>query len=121
VSTSAGCPILIVEDDPDLRYMMVQMLALEGFEPEGASDGVEALKRLRSPGPRPHVIVLDMMMPRMDGWEFCRVRALDPDIGQIPVVVLSAAPRHILDIDAAAVISKPFDYDTLLEAVRREC
>ena len=116
-----GCPILIVEDDPDLRYMMVQMLALEGFEPEGASDGLEALQRLRSPGRRPRVIVLDMMMPRMDGWEFCRERALDPELGQIPVVVLSAAPRATLNVDATAIISKPFDYDTLLEAVRREC
>jgi len=121
LNTSSGCPILIVEDDPDLRYMMVQMLALEGFEPEGASDGLEALNRLRSPGPRPHVIVLDMMMPRMDGWEFCRLRALDPDLWRIPVVVLSAAPRNILNIGAAAVISKPFDYDTLLAAVRRQC
>ena len=60
MSRLAGCPILVVEDDPDLRYMMVQMLALEGFDPEGASDGVEALQRLRSPGRRPRVIVLDM-------------------------------------------------------------
>ena len=118
---SSGCPILVVEDDRELRAMMVTMLALEGFEPEEACDGAEALNRLRGPGPRPHVIVLDMMMPRMDGWEFCQHRALDPAIRQIPVVVLSAVPRDRVKVPAAAVLSKPFDYDTLLSTLRRHC
>jgi CheY-like chemotaxis protein len=114
------CTVLVVEDDRELREMMVVMLALEGFEPEEASDGAEALDRLRR-GARPHVILLDMMMPRMDGWEFCRQRALDPVLGEIPVVVLSAVPRERIRVPAAAVLSKPFDYDTLLSTVRRLC
>jgi CheY-like chemotaxis protein len=119
--TPSGCSVLIVEDDPELRHMMVQMLALEGFEPESAGDGLEALQMLRAPGPHPHVIVLDMMMPRMDGWEFCREQRRDPRLAHIPVVVLSAAPREWLQIPAAAVLSKPFDYDRLLAAIRTNC
>jgi CheY-like chemotaxis protein len=113
--------VLVVEDDAGLREMMIEMLALEGFEPQSASDGVEALERLRSAEPTAHVIVLDMMMPRMDGWEFCRQRAADPALTDIPVVVLSAAPREQIQVRAAAVLAKPFDYDTLLTAIRSHC
>jgi CheY-like chemotaxis protein len=116
-----GCAVLVVEDDPELREMMVQMLVLEGFVAEAACDGVEALDKLRSAGIRPHVILLDMMMPRMDGWEFCRQQALDPALEHIPVVVLTAAPREHVEVGAAAVLSKPFDYDTLLHTVRAYC
>lgn len=120
-SKTSGCPVLIVEDDDDLRQMMVALLALEGFEPEAARDGEQALSMLRSQARRPCVIVLDMMMPRMDGWEFCRQRALDPSIGDIPVIVLSAAPAERLQVSAAAVLPKPFDYDRLLRTIRTHC
>lgn len=113
--------MLIVEDDDDLRQMMVALLALEGFEPEAATDGQEALHMLRSGMRRPCVIVLDMMMPRMDGWEFCRQRALDRDIDHIPIIVLSAAPADRLQVPAAAVLPKPFDYDRLLHVIRDHC
>jgi two-component system, chemotaxis family, chemotaxis protein CheY len=113
--------VLVVDDDAELREMMVQMLTLEGFEPAAACDGVEALQKLRGPGMRPHVILLDMMMPRMDGWEFCRQRALDPSLRKIPLVVLSAAPRERIQVPAVAVLSKPFDYDTLLNTLRTHC
>ena len=115
------CTVLIVEDDADLREMMVQLLACEGFESEGASDGAEALRKLRGAGPRPHLILLDMMMPVMDGWTFCREQATDPALRSIPVVVLSAAPREQIRVPAVAVLSKPFDYDMLLTTVRRHC
>ncbi|MGE0451866.1 MAG: response regulator [Vicinamibacterales bacterium] len=120
-SKAGGCSVLIVEDDDDLRQMMVALLALEGFEPEAACDGAEALTMLRSDSRRPCVIVLDMMMPRMDGWEFCRQRALDPSIGDIPIIILSAAPTERLQIPVAAVLPKPFDYDRLLRTIRSHC
>lgn len=113
--------VLVVEDDADLREMMVQLLALEGFEPECAADGEEALRKLRASHPRPQVIVLDMMMPRMDGWEFCREQALDSTLADIPIVVLSAAPRDQLQVPGSVVLSKPFDYDTLIRALRTYC
>lgn len=122
-STHDGaCPVLVVEDDQDLREMMVQLLAYEGFDPTCACDGVEALARLHEAGPPPHVIVLDMMMPRMDGWTFRRIQEADPALADIPVVILSAAPRDRLErVHAAAIIQKPMDYDRLVEAVRANC
>jgi CheY-like chemotaxis protein len=121
MTASSGCPILIVEDDEELREMMVAMLALEGFEPASARDGIEALDHLRGRQRRPHVIVLDMMMPRMDGWEFCRQRQQDPALHGIPVVVLSAAPADRLQVPVEAVVPKPFDYDKLLSTIRAHC
>jgi CheY-like chemotaxis protein len=117
----ADCCVLVVEDDADLREMMVQMLALEGFDAASAVDGLDALEKLRTSACQPHVILLDMMMPRMNGWEFCRQRALDAAARDIPIVVLSAAPRDSITVDAAAVIPKPFDYQTLLTTIRRHC
>ena len=114
--------MLVVEDDRDLREMMIQILALAGFEPSSARDGVEALERLHGADRPPHVIVLDMMMPRMDGWTFRRIQESDPVLADIPVVVLSAAPRDRLEpVHAAAILQKPMDYDRLLEAVRANC
>ena len=83
------CPILIVEDDEDLREMMAQLLALEGFKAETAANGREALAYLAL-GDRPDVILLDLMMPVMDGWEFRRQQVTDPALAAVPVVVLSA-------------------------------
>jgi two-component system response regulator MprA len=100
---------------------MVQLLTLEGFEADGAADGLEALEKLRSDAPLPHVILLDMMMPRMDGWTFCRERAKHTLASRIPIIVLSAAPPELIRVAAAAVLSKPFDYQTLLDAVRMHC
>jgi len=110
--------VLIVEDDPDLREMMCLLLAHEGFEVEAARDGVEALERLRSAAPRPQLILLDLMMPRMDGWEFCRKLAGEPGLEKIPVVVLSAASEH-RHVPATAVLPKPVDFDDLLAVIRR--
>jgi two-component system chemotaxis response regulator CheY len=111
--------VLVVEDDPDLRQMMVQMLTLEGFGTQSARDGQDALDHLRAFRPLPDVILLDMMMPRMDGWQFCREQQADPALRDIRVMVLSAAPRDRLDVGAAEVILKPFNHDTLLAAIRR--
>jgi len=74
--------VLIVEDDADLREMMCLLLAHEGFEAEAVGNGVEALERLRSAAPRPQLILLDLMMPRMDGWQFCREKAMDPNLAR---------------------------------------
>ncbi len=113
--------MLVVEDDPDLRQMMVVLLTLEGFLAEPASDGLHALELLRASARQPHVILLDMMMPRMDGWEFCRIRQSDELLKAIPLIVLSAAPTASLRVDAEAIISKPFDYDGLLAEIRKHC
>jgi two-component system response regulator MprA len=110
--------ILVVEDDDAIATLVQQALLDEGgYEVRRARDGVEALDVLG--GWRPDVIVLDLMMPRMDGWRFReeqRRRAIAPDV---PILVASASRRiDGLDADfARAVIRKPFDLDELITRV----
>jgi DNA-binding response OmpR family regulator len=119
--SAAHPPVLIVEDDADLRDMMAQMLLLEGFNAQTASNGREALEYLREGG-KPAVILLDMMMPVMDGWEFRREQQRDPRVAAVPVIVLSALDRtRVGDIGEAAFMKKPLDFDRLLDLVRRYC
>src|SRR5204863_859824 len=87
--SDAHCPVLIVEDDSDLREMMAQLLTLEGFQSAAVANGKEALRYL-SAGDTPNVILLDLMMPVMDGWEFRRVQQADPVLARVPTIVLSA-------------------------------
>src|SRR5213593_2710780 len=114
-------PVLIVEDDADLREMMAQLVALEGYEAHTASNGREALDYLRH-SQRPELILLDLMMPVMDGWEFRREQRKDPAIADVPVVVLSALdPSRGADIGAVEFLKKPLDFDRLLTLVRQYC
>jgi CheY-like chemotaxis protein len=120
-STQSQCPVLIVEDDEDLRDMMAQMLAIEGFAATAVANGREALDYLRR-AIKPHVILLDLMMPVMDGWEFRRRQQADPELAPVPVIVLSALDRsRAAPVDAIAFLKKPLDFDRLLELVRDQC
>jgi CheY-like chemotaxis protein len=113
--------VLIVEDDADLREMMAQLLAIEGYNAETVANGRAALDYLRK-GDFPEVILLDLMMPVMDGWEFRRRQREDPQLAKVPVVVLSALdPARAADLGGAAVLKKPLDFDRLLELVRQYC
>jgi CheY-like chemotaxis protein len=114
------CPVLIVEDDADLRDMMAQLLSLEGFRAETVANGREALDYL-SRGSFPQVILLDLMMPVMDGWEFRRQQRDHPEFASLPVVVLSALDGSRIAGLGTAVLKKPLDFDRLLEMVRRYC
>jgi CheY-like chemotaxis protein len=110
-----------VEDDEDLRDMMAQMLTIEGFNAATAANGREALEYLHGQS-KPHVILLDLMMPVMDGWEFRRQQQADPELAPVPVIVLSALdPARAAAVDAAAFLKKPLDFDRLLELVREHC
>src|SRR5689334_11479746 len=80
--------VLIVEDDADLREMMAQLLTMEGFASTAVANGREALDYLRDGG-RPNVILLDLMMPVMDGWEFLREQTRDTVLATLPVIILS--------------------------------
>jgi CheY-like chemotaxis protein len=121
LAAAGYCPILIVEDDADLREMMAQLLALEGLRAATVANGKEALQYLTG-GECPEVILLDLMMPVMDGWEFRRRQRADPSICDVPVIVLSALdqPRS-RDLHAAAFLKKPLDFDRLLELVHEYC
>lgn len=113
--------VFIIEDDVDTRDMIGRFLELEGFRVETAANGRQALDRLDA-GTRACVILLDLMMPVMDGWEFRRRQACHARIADIPVIVFSAAGRdRIEQVEANDYISKPVDLDELLDRVSRFC
>jgi CheY-like chemotaxis protein len=119
--SATHCPVLIVEDDEDLREMMAQLLTLEGFEAATVANGREALEYLHNSS-TPNVILLDLMMPVMDGWEFRRQLEADPTLAPVPVIVLSALDQTRAEkIHAAAFLKKPLDFDRLLDLVRTYC
>jgi CheY-like chemotaxis protein len=111
--------ILVVDDEPGVRRVVERTLREAGFEVTSASNGAEALDRLRANDPPIAAIVLDVGMPSMNGYQF-RVRQLaDPAIAHVPVVVLSAETMHatIDHLKAAATVPKPFVRGELVEAV----
>ena len=113
--------MFIVEDDPDTREMIGRFLELEGFAVVTAANGRQALDRLDA-GTRACVILLDLMMPVMDGWEFRRRQASHSAFGNIPVIVFSAAgPERMEQIEANDYLSKPVDLDELLRRISRYC
>jgi len=114
------CPILVIEDDLDLREMMAQFLACEGFDVETARDGREALEILHRIPP-PHAIVLDLMMPTMDGWQFRSRQREDPNLAAIPVIVVTAVPPPASMPGVVAVMPKPLDFDRFLWVLRENC
>src|SRR5919204_644743 len=107
--------VLLVEDDRAVRDTLVDALELDGYEVVAAADGRDALEVLTLR--RPDAIVLDLMMPTMDGWEF---RRLQREIGHdIPVVVISATLNPRLDeVRPEAFLMKPFDLETFLAVLR---
>ena len=113
--------VLIVEDDNDTREMLGRFLELEGYKVETAENGKRALERLGS-GVGACVILLDLMMPVMDGWQFRQEQIRDASLADIPVIVVSAAGRERLEkIQADAYLSKPVDLDELLGCVTQFC
>jgi CheY-like chemotaxis protein len=116
------CGVLVVEDDPDLRHLMSRLLVLEGFDPQLAANGREALDVLRAT-PLPRLILLDLMMPVMDGWQFRQAQRADPAIADIPVIVTTAVPltERFKELQAAAILQKPWDLGELLDVLRRYC
>jgi CheY-like chemotaxis protein len=117
---SETCAVLLVEDDPGLRAVMAEVLALEGFEVRSAANGRDALAVLGQW--RSDLIVTDLNMPIMDGRGFREELARRPRLAGIPVIVLSAAltDDDMADrLGAAAVLRKPCDFDVLIDAIRR--
>jgi CheY-like chemotaxis protein len=113
--------VLVVEDDPDLREMMEQLLHLEGFAPLTAPNGREALTLLQAGAPV-KAILLDLMMPVMDGWEFRERQLSTPELAGIPVVVISAVDVDRMDrLNPAAAFRKPLAFDQVIEFLQRLC
>lgn len=116
-------PILIVEDDPDIRDTIAQILEGEGFSTVVADNGKRALEVLAST-PEVQLILLDLMMPVMDGWSFRAAQREDAKIADIPVVVISAdgdLRRQAAQIGVDGYLRKPLGIDALLEIAARYC
>ncbi len=111
--------LLVVDDDPAILITVSEILSDEGYQVVTASNGAEALEALGRV--MPQLILLDMRMPVMDGWEFAR--SLSEEQQAIPLIVMTAAydaRQWALEIGAAGYLAKPFDLTELLAVVERE-
>ncbi len=111
--------VLIVDDDAGIGEMMADALRCEGYSVSWAANGREAMQQLRLFGDPPRLILLDLSMPVMNGWQFRDEQVRDPQLARIPVVVLSGedlAPQGV-----AEVLRKPVDMVRLLGTVRSYC
>src|SRR5215510_8043701 len=109
--------ILVVEDDPGMRDALVALLEHEGYPTESVNDGHQALARLRERATPPSLVLLDLMLPVMDGFEFRVQQLQDPALAGIPVIVVSAGGdlvRKAETLHADACLPKPLDIDMLL-------
>jgi CheY-like chemotaxis protein len=116
-------PVLIVEDDGDTRDAMRSLLEFDGYPVFTAGDGTEALEWLRS-GFRPGIILLDLMMPGMDGFEFVNEQRQDPQLSSIPVIVYSGhydAESNAARLGVKAYFRKPIYIDAFLTLVGTHC
>ena len=111
--------ILVVDDDEAIRWLLREILSTEGYAVRVAANGQEALTIL-SGGFRPCLILLDLDMPIMDGWQFCAVHQQRTDLAAVPVAIMSAAQDLRVEqppCRPAAIFPKPFDLDQLLRRV----
>lgn len=110
--------VLVVDDENDIREAVSELLAEEGYVVLGAGDGKEALKQLRDH--HPSVVLLDLMMPVMNGFQFRAEQRSDPELARIPVILVSAdrtLDREARAMDVAARIAKPTEVEDLLATI----
>jgi DNA-binding response OmpR family regulator len=113
--------ILVVDDEPDLIAVLRMGLQMEGFEVLEAADGAAGLERARAD--KPDLIVLDLMLPKMDGYQVCRSLKFDSRYKSLPIFILSARPgeqdrRLALEMGADDFIRKPYDLKELVAKIR---
>jgi two-component system, chemotaxis family, chemotaxis protein CheY len=113
--------VLVVEDDEDVREFMELLLATSGYETMSAGDGEEALEKMR--GRLPCVVLLDLQMPRMDGWQFREHQLRDPRLAHVPVVCITAfvEPHIVTRRLGLKCLTKPADFPSVLSAVQAAC
>ena len=115
--------VFIVDDDLDIREILGETLVDRGFDVATAANGLEALRALRGESLRPSVILLDLMMPVMDGYAFLEQRRSDPALASIPLAIVTAGhgvDRHRL-ADDLQIIAKPFDVPRLVGILKFLC
>lgn len=125
IDMARRCPVLVVDDDLAIREGLVELLAEAGFAVASAANGAEALTLLRTLDPRPCLVLLDLMMPIMDGETFRAEQVRDRDIAAVPVVVMSASPNArtvaTTNMAAAAFLPKPVSFDSILLLAQQHC
>jgi CheY-like chemotaxis protein len=115
------CLVAIIEDDSEFRIMLRELLEEEQYGVIAVANGAEALEALRG-DTLPNVILLDVSMPVMDGFDFLRFRNEDPQLSAVPVVlVTNAKPHERPTIGVNDVVRKPIDIDEILFAIKRYC
>ena len=121
MTTTPGRRVLVIDDDPMVRDLLTQFLRREGFEPHAAADGIEGLRKAR--GLQPEAIVLDVMMPQLDGWSVLAALKGDPDLAEIPVVMLTIVDEKTRGyrLGAAEYLIKPIDRGRLKAVLERYC
>jgi len=122
--TGAPHRIFVVEDEEMIRESVVEFLDDNGYEAVGAVDGLDALNKLAAPGLRPCLILLDLMMPIMDGRTFREQQLQTPELAAIPVVLFSAyrdLSRTADELHAAGHLPKPLKLPDLLRTVQQHC
>jgi CheY-like chemotaxis protein len=116
--------VLVVEDDVEIRESLMELLEECGYEPVGAANGCEGLDKLQASEEPPCLILLDLMMPVMDGKMFRQEQLRRPELATIPVVVLSAyrnVAEETKDMSVAAFLKKPMKLNDVLGIVRQHC
>ncbi|WP_437602429.1 response regulator [Sorangium sp. So ce590] len=114
--------ILIVDDDAAIRRTLSELLEDEGYGVASVANGREALEYLRDDPSSISLVLLDLMMPVMDGFQFRAEQKSDPMLASMPIVVMTArGGTERAGIDADAVISKPFDVLKLMDTIERSC
>lgn len=112
--------VLVVDDEAAILHLVRMVLEDEGYEVAAARDGREAWALLTEGGLEPDLVVTDLMMPHMDGWEFCRRMQADERLRSIPVVLMSAiAHPSRKDCNFSAALGKPFEVDALVRVVEQ--
>ena len=113
--------MLVVDDDADIRETLVEILGQYGYHGEAAGDGAEALAFLHAHPAQPRLILLDLMMPGVNGIEFRRAQLADPVLAKIPVVLMTGAPMIGRDPTLAGLdtLTKPVDLSGVLSRVER--
>jgi CheY-like chemotaxis protein len=115
--------LLVVEDDAIIRMRLKILLEMEGYRVHEASNGRDALEFLRQSRDFPCLVVLDLMMPVMDGIEFRRTQLQDPDLAHVPVVIVTGKNdlKEVDDLQPLHIVRKPFQADVLLELIETHC
>ena len=113
--------ILVVDDEPDVASLLTLMLKSQGYEVITAGDGQDALEKARSE--KPDLIVLDIMLPKLDGYRVARMLKFDENFSHIPIIMVTAKIQEKdkkigIETGADAYVTKPFDTTALLEKIK---